>query len=171
MCTRRMRRNVVRAGARWGFMAWVIVIGPAYADPLDVSCGSYPCVVHRTVGLQSDATKRERFAGAIKQPVEAERLLLKIAPINNDERTWCQKAKAGVQSVRDEYDLWWKCKSTSEVTFSQGKNSMPLRSDDIHIFRERLGGWLHIIKGLKYTYAYPDYSGNFYLEERVCQKQ
>jgi hypothetical protein len=155
----------------WGFVCWLIVIGPAYAGTLDVSYGNYACIAHRTVGLQSDSEKRDRFAGKIQLPVEGERFLLKIAEINNNDRAWCRTAKPGTLNVEDEYSYWWLCKSASEVTFSQGKYGLPLRGDGLHLFQDRLGGWFHIIQGLTYIFAYTDFGGNFYLEEGVCQKQ
>ena len=160
MCTRRMRRNVVRAGARWGFMAWVIVIGPAYADPLDVSYGSYACVVHRTVGLQSDATKQERFAGAIKQPVEAERFAHGV-----------RRQKPACSLCVTNMTYGGNASPPRRSRFHRAKTACPCVAMTSIFSESGLGGWLHIIKGLKYTYAYPDYSGNFYLEEGVCQKQ
>ncbi len=152
-------------------MCCFLFFGLTFAEAQPVTYGNYICVAHRSVGLQSDPQKRERFAGRIKLSSEEESFLLKIANIENTDREWCRTAKPGVLYLDSEFEYWWSCKTKSEATFSKDKYGLPLRSDGTNVFKERLSGWFHIAQDLKYVFSYTDYGGNYYLEEGVCQKR
>jgi hypothetical protein len=132
--------------------------------------GSYACIAQRVLGMQGKAETGKRTWGRIALAPEQERFLVKTAKINEDQRRWCSSASVGQLGIEDYRRLWWECKTSYELTFSRGKYSLPLRSDNLYIFHDSLYGTFHL--GVTYVFFSADFNvGNYYLEEGVCQKQ
>ena len=131
--------------------------------------GSYACIAQRAEGIQSKADTDKRTWGRIA--VAPERFLVKTAKISEDQRRWCSSASVGQPGIEDHRRLRWECKTGYELTFSQGKYSLPLRGDNLHTFHGSAYGTFHMTVTLTYVFVLADYDvGNFYLEEGVCQK-
>lgn len=134
--------------------------------------GSYACIAQRAEGMQGNADPGKRGWGRIEIAPEQERFLVKISKIDEDQRRWCSSASVGQLGKEDHRRLWWECKASYELTFSQAKYSLPLRGEYLHTFHGSAHGTFHMTVTLTYVFVLADYDvGNFYLEEGVCQKQ
>jgi len=139
----------------------------------ETALGTYQCVAERVVGLQGDAGSDRRYAGRIQLTPGEQHFSITLDRTERGRGRRCrdERLSAADSPVQDEYSLWWFCRATTELSFSPGKYGEPLRGDDLHIFRDRLSGWLHLADDLRYVFAYTDFGGNFFLEEGICQAQ
>lgn len=154
--------------ARLAALALLTAAGIGNAE---TAFGTFACVAERAVGLQGEPGGDQRYAGRIQLSPGERRFTITIDRTERGRGKRCRISKPGAADspVEDEYSLWWFCKATSELRFSAGKYAEPLRGDDLHIFRDRLSGWLHLADDLRYVFAYTDFGGNFFLEEGSCQ--
>ena len=133
--------------------------------------GTYQCTAEHVVGLQGDIGSDRRYAGRIQLNPGEQRFSVTLDHTERGRGKRCRSDWLGAADspVQDEYSLWWFCRATTELSFSPGKYGEPLRGDDLHIFRDRLSGWFHLADDLRYVFAYPDFGGNFFLEEGTCR--
>jgi hypothetical protein len=141
--------------------------------------GTYNCRAHRVVGIQGD-----QIWGEIDLPEEKRAFVIHIQQITAEEKSDAERLYCANLSAlkRDqplsvpEYDVWWHCRTSSRLTFSQGKSQRELRGDGGwtvvgQTFNDSLRGYFHI-KGQRYWYAYQELPLEYYyLEEGECMRK
>jgi hypothetical protein len=121
------------------------------------SIGGHACEAARSAGIQgSDG----RYAGRIELPPAEQRFSAEIRRLAAN-RPGCRSPKRGAT-----HEGWWQCGAVLESVLS--KYPQPLRSDDGYIFHDRLSGWFHLADDGRYTLAYTDFAGNYFIEEGRC---
>jgi len=124
--------------------------------------GTLACEAARAAGIQG---KDARNAGRIELPAAEQRFSAEIRRLAAN-RPGCPSSKSGATGHRATLEGWWQCGAALEVALS--KYPQPLRSDDGYIFHDRLSGWFHLAVDGRYTLAYTDFAGNYFVEEGRC---
>lgn len=132
--------------------------GSTVAAPAEVPrSGELACEAARSAGIQGNDG---RYAGRIELPPAEQRFSAEIRRLAAN-RPGCRSPKRGTT-----HEAWWQCGAALEAVLS--RYPQPLRSDDGYIFHDRLSGWFHLADDGRYTFAYTDFTGNYFIEEGRC---
>jgi hypothetical protein len=177
-------------------VAALAVFPIARADESATQYGTYICLTDRTAGLQTAGEGKERFAGAIKAPLEQERFFVTIFKVNEYEghfeaghRILHDPSRCFSQSEMQTLQRQWGkggdptgssasgdiaiteftewCLATDGVEFKVGGSTYQYYSIGRYMFTDELHDRFWF-GGDTFRWDYTNFAGDFYIAEGRC---